>query len=147
MSYLLPLNHYRPLLDMSETEQGIKVIKEFFADNLSTALRLRRVTAPLFVLRGLGINDDLSGTERAVNFPIKDLGDARAEVVHSLAKWKRLTLAEYQIAEGIGQSPQPLCGPMGLGARNFTRKSHGRLLEADCSFDLCCYAAHRISGV
>ena len=100
MSYLLPLNHYHPLLDMSETEQGIKVIKEFFADNLSTALRLRRVTAPLFVLRGLGINDDLSGTERAVNFPIKDLGDARAEVVHSLAKWKRLTLAEYQIAEG-----------------------------------------------
>ena len=102
MSYLLPLNHYHPLLDMSETEQGIKVIKEFFADNLSTALRLRRVTAPLFVLRGLGINDDLSGTERAVNFPIKDLGDARAEVVHSLAKWKRLTLAEYQIAEGYG---------------------------------------------
>ena len=102
MSYLLPLQNYRPLLDMSETEQGIKVIKEFFADNLSTALRLRRVTAPLFVLRGLGINDDLSGTERAVNFPIKDLDDARAEVVHSLAKWKRLTLAEYQIAEGYG---------------------------------------------
>lgn len=102
MSYLLPLQNYRPLLDMSETEQGIKVIKEFFADNLSTALRLRRVTAPLFVLRGLGINDDLSGTERAVNFPIKDLDDVRAEVVHSLAKWKRLTLAEYQIAEGYG---------------------------------------------
>ena len=102
MSYLLPLNNYRPLLDMSETEQGIKVIKEFFADNLSTALRLRRVTAPLFVLRGLGINDDLSGTERAVNFPIKDLDDARAEVVHSLAKWKRLTLSEYQIPEGYG---------------------------------------------
>ena len=57
MSYLFPLQNYRPLLDMSETEQGIKVIKEFFADNLSTALRLRRVTAPLFVLRGLGIND------------------------------------------------------------------------------------------
>ena len=102
MSYLLPLQNYRPLLDMSETEQGIKVIKEFFADNLSTALRLRRVTAPLFVLRGLGINDDLSGTERAVNFPSKDLDDSRAEVVHSLAKWKRLTLAEYQIVEGYG---------------------------------------------
>ena len=97
MSYLIPLRHYRPLLDMNATEQGIKVIKEFFADNLSTALRLRRVTAPLFVLRGLGINDDLSGKERAVNFPIKDLGDARAEVVHSLAKWKRLTLAEYYV--------------------------------------------------
>lgn len=102
MSYLIPLDHYRPLLNLSETEQGIKVIKEFFSDNLSTALRLRRVTAPLFVLRGLGINDDLSGKERAVNFPIKDLGDARAEVVHSLAKWKRLTLAEYDIPEGYG---------------------------------------------
>ena len=102
MSYLIPLRHYRPLLDMNATEQGIKVIKEFFADNLSTALRLRRVTAPLFVLRGLGINDDLSGKERAVNFPIKDLGDARAEVVHSLAKWKRLTLAEYDVQPGYG---------------------------------------------
>ena len=102
MSYLIPLHNYRPLLDMNATEQGIKVIKEFFADNLSTALRLRRVTAPLFVLRGLGINDDLSGKERAVNFPIKDLGDARAEVVHSLAKWKRLTLAEYDVQPGYG---------------------------------------------
>ncbi len=102
MSYLIPISNYRPLLDMNATEQGIKVIKEFFADNLSTALRLRRVTAPLFVLRGLGINDDLSGKERAVNFPIKDLGDARAEVVHSLAKWKRLTLAEYGVQPGYG---------------------------------------------
>ena len=102
MSYLIEPSHYKPLLNAAETEQGIKVIKEFFADNLSTGLRLRRVTAPLFVRRGLGLNDDLSGTERAVTFPIKDLGDARAEVVHSLAKWKRLTLAEYAVAEGYG---------------------------------------------
>lgn len=102
MSYLIRPQNYCPALDMQETEQGIKVIKEFFADNLSTGLRLRRVTAPLFVLRGLGINDDLSGSERAVNFPIKDLDEARAEVVHSLAKWKRLTLAEYNIPEGYG---------------------------------------------
>ncbi|RRD79947.1 aspartate--ammonia ligase [Alloprevotella sp. OH1205_COT-284] len=102
MSYLIKPEGYTPLLNLAETEQGIKVIKEFFSDNLSTGLRLRRVTAPLFVLRGLGINDDLSGTERAVNFPIKDLKDARAEVVHSLAKWKRLTLAEYDIPEGYG---------------------------------------------
>ena len=80
----------------------IKQIKEFFQQNLSTELRLRRVTAPLFVLQGLGINDDLNGVERAVTFPIKDLGDARAEVVHSLAKWKRLTLAEYNIPQGYG---------------------------------------------
>ena len=65
-------------------------------------MRLRRVTAPLFVLKGLGINDDLNGVERPVSFPIKDLGDQMAEVVHSLAKWKRLTLAEYNIDPGYG---------------------------------------------
>ena len=57
---------YEALLDMKQTEQGIKLIKEFFQQNLSTELRLRRVTAPLFVLKGLGINDDLNGVERAV---------------------------------------------------------------------------------
>ena len=98
---IYPIN-YKRLLDMRQTEQGIKLIKEFFQQNLSTELRLRRVTAPLFVLKGLGINDDLNGVERPVSFPIKDLGDARAEVVHSLAKWKRLTLAEYQIERGYG---------------------------------------------
>ena len=56
----------------------------------------------MFVLKGMGINDDLNGVERAVTFPIKDLGDAKAEVVHSLAKWKRLTLAEYNIKPGYG---------------------------------------------
>lgn len=102
MSYLIKPANYRPLLDLKQTEQGIKLIKEFFQQNLSTELRLRRVTAPLFVLQGMGINDDLSGVERAVSFPIKDLADARAEVVHSLAKWKRLTLADYQIEPGYG---------------------------------------------
>ena len=85
-----------------QTEQGIKLIKEFFQQNLSTELRLRRVTAPLFVLKGLGINDGLNGVERPVTFPIKDLGEAEAEVVHSLAKWKRLTLADYKIEPGYG---------------------------------------------
>ena len=85
-----------------KTEQGIKLIKDFFQQNLATELRLRRVTAPLFVLQGLGINDDLNGVERPVTFPIKDLGDQKAEVVHSLAKWKRLTLAEYQVQPGYG---------------------------------------------
>lgn len=87
---------------MHKTEQGIKLIKDFFQENLSTELRLRRVTAPLFVLQGLGINDDLNGVERPVTFPIKDLGDQKAEVVHSLAKWKRLTLAEYNVKPGYG---------------------------------------------
>ena len=102
MSQVIEPIDYQRLLDMRQTEQGIKLIKEFFQQNLSTELRLRRVTAPLFVLQGLGINDDLNGVERAVTFPIKDLGDARAEVVHSLAKWKRLTLAEYEVEPGYG---------------------------------------------
>ncbi len=102
MSKLTKPINYKPLLDMRQTEQGIKLIKEFFQMNLSTELRLRRVTAPLFVLKGLGINDDLNGVERPVTFPIKDLGDAQAEVVHSLAKWKRLTLADYDIEPGYG---------------------------------------------
>ncbi len=102
MSHLIRPNNYRRLLDPRQTEQGIKLIKEFFQQNLSTELRLRRVTAPLFVMKGLGINDDLNGVERPVTFPIKDLGDQQAEVVHSLAKWKRLTLAEYQVEPGYG---------------------------------------------
>ena len=102
MSKLIKPSNYKALLDRRQTEQGIKLIKDFFQQNLSTELCLHRVTAPLFVLKGLGINDDLNGVERPVTFPIKDLGDANAEVVHSLAKWKRLTLAEYQIEPGYG---------------------------------------------
>lgn len=102
MSYLIRPKCYRPLLDKYATEQGLKMIKDFFQQNLATGLRLHRVTGPLFVRRGLGINDDLSGSERPVTFPIKDLDDAQAEVVHSLAKWKRLTLAEHGIKPGYG---------------------------------------------
>ena len=102
MSYLIKPANYKALLDMKQTELGIKQIKEFFQQNISSELRLRRVTAPLFVLKGTGLNDDLSGVERAVSFPIKDLGDQQAEVVHSLAKWKRVTLADYRIEPGYG---------------------------------------------
>src|SRR5574344_2954571 len=102
MSNIIKPTAYEALLDLKQTEQGIKLIKDFFQQNLSTAVRLRRVTAPLFVLQGLGINDDLNGVERAVTCPIKDLNDAKAEVVHSLAKWKRLTLAEYEIMPKYG---------------------------------------------
>lgn len=102
MSKVIAPRNYKNLLSMQQTEQGIKMIKEFFQQNLSTELRLRRVTAPLFILKGLGINDDLNGVERPVTFPIKDLGDQQAEVVHSLAKWKRLTLAEYEVEPGYG---------------------------------------------
>ncbi len=102
MGKIIKPENYKPLLNPAQTEQGIKLIKDFFQSNLSTELRLRRVTAPLFVLRGLGINDDLNGVERPVSFPIKDMGEQVAEVVHSLAKWKRLMLAEYQIQPGYG---------------------------------------------
>ena len=102
MSKVYKITDYKPLLNPQETEQGIKKIKDFFQQNLATGLKLRRVTGPLFVLRGTGINDDLNGVERPVTFPIKDLGDQQAEVVHSLAKWKRLTLAEYNIQPGYG---------------------------------------------
>ena len=102
MSYLIKPKSYDRLLDQRQTEEGIRFVKKFFQTSLASDLRLRRVTAPLFVLKGKGINDDLNGTERAVTFPIKELGDAQAEVVHSLAKWKRLTLADYRIENGYG---------------------------------------------
>ena len=102
MSKILKIENYNPLVGRLQTERGIKMIKEFFQQNLSTALNLHRVTGPLFVPSGTGINDDLNGTERAVKFPIKDLGDMKAEVVHSLAKWKRLTLAQYGFKPGYG---------------------------------------------
>lgn len=84
------------------TEVAIKMIKDHFQMQLADVLQLRRVTAPLFVLSGTGLNDDLNGVERAVTFPVKDLGDRRAEVVHSLAKWKRVKLGAYDIAPGYG---------------------------------------------
>lgn len=102
MSQLIIPKNYKAALDLQQTEIAIKKIKDFFLSSISTELRLRRVTAPLFVLKGLGMNDDLSGIERPVTFPIKDLNEAQAEVVHSLAKWKRVTLAEYNVAPGYG---------------------------------------------
>ena len=102
MSYLIIPKGYKSALTPEETERGIKLVKDFFQQSLSKVLKLRRVTAPLFVLQGQGINDDLSGVERAVSFPVKDLDDARAEVVHSLAKWKRMSLSEYKIRPGHG---------------------------------------------
>ena len=101
MNLFIPEN-YKSVLDLKQTEKAIKILKDFFESALASELRLRRVTAPLFVLKGTGINDDLNGTERPVGFPIKDMGDAKAEVVHSLAKWKRMMLADYGIEQGYG---------------------------------------------
>ena len=93
---------YRPRLVPEKMEQAIKMLKDNFQKELSSKLQLRRVTAPLFVLSGTGINDDLNGTEKAVSFPITDMGGAKAEVVHSLAKWKRMKLGAYNIPVGYG---------------------------------------------
>lgn len=98
---ILP-THYKSLLDLNQTERAIKLVKDTFQQQLSAELNLRRVTAPLFVLRGTGINDDLNGTERKVSFSVKDMNDSVAEVVNSLAKWKRLALADYCIPHGNG---------------------------------------------
>ena len=78
------------------------MLKRVFQEELAATLKLRRVTAPLFVFSGTGMNDDLNGVERAVSFPIKDMNDRRAEVVHSLAKWKRMKLGFYNIPPGEG---------------------------------------------
>ena len=101
MALIIPKNYKLKLLPET-TEQSIKMVKMNFQDRLSQSLHLRRVTAPLFVLSGTGINDDLNGVERAVSFPVKCMGDKRAEVVHSLAKWKRMKLGAYGIAPGFG---------------------------------------------
>jgi aspartate--ammonia ligase len=102
MSKLFLPKSYAPLLNTKQTEQAIKLLKDFVESNLSAELQLTRVTAPLFVLKGMGLNDDLNGTERAVTFPIKDMDERQAEIVHSLAKWKRVKLAEYQMVAGYG---------------------------------------------
>ncbi len=102
MSLFIP-EGYRNLLGSTEaTEKAIKTVKDMFQNNLSAQLALLRVTAPMVVLTGTGINDDLNGVERPVRFPIKDMGERQAEVVHSLAKWKRLKLGEMGVAPGRG---------------------------------------------
>ncbi len=101
MNLIFPKN-YKSILDLKQTEKAIKLLKDFFEQALASELRLRRVTAPLFVLKGTGVNDNLNGIERPVAFPIKDMNEATAEVVQSLAKWKRMMLADYSIDMGYG---------------------------------------------
>ncbi len=101
MSFHLPKD-YRPQLVSETMEQAIKMLKAVFQEELSRHLNLRRVTAPLFVLAGTGINDDLNGVERPVSFPIKCMGERKAEVVQSLAKWKRMKLGAYGIPANYG---------------------------------------------
>lgn len=101
MSLIVPPN-YRPALGIRETEEAIKDVKDFFERALATNLNLTRVTAPLFVAPESGLNDNLNGVERPVDFDIKEQNGREVEIVHSLAKWKRQALKHYGFQHGEG---------------------------------------------
>jgi aspartate--ammonia ligase len=93
---------YEPALNLHDTQIAIKTVKDFFQNLLAERLNLLRVSAPLFVTPESGLNDNLNGVERPVSFGIKDQGEAQAEIVHSLAKWKRYALQKYGFSVGEG---------------------------------------------
>ncbi len=99
---LMLLDGYKSPLDIRETEVAIKKVKDHFERRLGMELNLTRVSAPLFVEPETGLNDNLNGTERPVSFGIKDLDDRKVEIVHSLAKWKRMALHRYGFKDGEG---------------------------------------------
>ena len=102
MSLYIPENYTNILGTLENTEKAIKAVKDMFQDNLSAQLALLRVTAPMVVMSGTGLNDDLNGVEKPVAFPVRDMSGRQAEVVHSLAKWKRMKLARMDVRPGRG---------------------------------------------
>lgn len=102
MKNLMIPDHYEPALNLHDTQIAIKTVKDFFQNLLAERLNLLRVSAPLFVTPQSGLNDNLNGVERPVSFGIKDQGEAQAEIVHSLAKWKRFALQKYGFSIGEG---------------------------------------------
>lgn len=102
MEHLIIPEGYKSELNLHDTQIGIKTVKDFFQTTLAEQLNLLRVTAPLFVQPSSGLNDNLNGTERPVRFGIKEQNDAEAEIVHSLAKWKRSALQKYGFMYGEG---------------------------------------------
>ena len=102
MALVIPKGYRNMLGSVENTEKAIKAVKDMFQDNLSAQLALLRVTAPMVVLSGTGLNDDLNGVESPVSFEVKDMEGRKAEVVHSLAKWKRVKLAQMKILQGRG---------------------------------------------
>ena len=101
MSHIIIPEGYQSLLGLYDTQKAIGLIKTIFQEKLCMALHLKRVTAPLFVMQGSGLNDDLNGVERPVSFDVPSLNE-QAEVVHSLAKWKRYALYKYGFRPGQG---------------------------------------------
>ncbi|SER46380.1 aspartate--ammonia ligase [Lachnobacterium bovis] len=102
MKNLILPEDYKSELDLHDTQLAIKTVKDFFQGMLAQRLNLTRVSAPLFVDKASGLNDNLNGYERPVSFDIKADGDREAEVVHSLAKWKRFALKKYGFSHGEG---------------------------------------------
>ena len=102
MEHLLIPDEYQSALNLHDTQVGIKTVKDFFQQTLASRLNLLRVSAPLFVLPESGLNDNLNGVERPVAFGIKEQNEREAEIVHSLAKWKRYALKEYGFSHGEG---------------------------------------------
>ncbi|NLL78665.1 MAG: aspartate--ammonia ligase [Clostridiales bacterium] len=102
MSQIKIPNGYQSHLNLYDTQIGIKTVKDFFQNLLAERLNLLRVSAPLFVEPASGLNDNLSGVERPVSFGIKEQDDAEAEIVHSLAKWKRYALKKYGFSNDEG---------------------------------------------
>ena len=102
MSQIFIPEGYHSSLGVKETEKAIKRVKDFFQRELITQLNLSRVSAPLFVDPDSGLNDNLNGVERPVTFGIKEQGEKKAEIVHSLAKWKRMALEKYGFGVGEG---------------------------------------------
>ena len=96
MCLVIP-KEYKNSLSVIETQQAIKDLKDFFENRLGEMLKLTRVSSPLFVLPETGTNDNLNGVERPVTFTIKEQNERKAEVVHSLAKWKRYALKHYDL--------------------------------------------------
>ena len=92
---------YTPVLDEYDTQRAIEYIKKNFQTEFASALNLKRVSAPLFVTESSGLNDNLNGYERPVSFDVPAI-NAEAQVVHSLAKWKRLALKKYDFVVGKG---------------------------------------------
>ena len=93
---------YKSNLNLKDTQIAIKAVKDFFQQTLATELNLHRVTAPLFVTPESGLNDNLNGVERPVSFGVKEQDDRPLEIVHSLAKWKRMALGRYGFSVGEG---------------------------------------------
>ena len=113
MELILP-KKYDPRLTIRETQDAIKYIRDTFQKEMGRELHLERISAPLFVEQSSGLNDNLNGVERPVQFDMAGLPGETLEVVHSLAKWKRIALKEYGF----------LCRPVGLGKGDHQRRAH-----------------------